>query len=369
MRSTNICGTIAAILSALATSVCPVRAGNPPLSSALQESIDFLQQAYQSRTKPDAEEWKRRVEAKHADLTAKLDWLIANNRGEDALRFVVPFAYFLSVGNQQKQAIDVFTRVLQLPGARPATALRAQALYDAGLLAFRQRDQARSRALNQESLEIGRQLGDGAATPTALIGLSRVALREHDYKKVKAYAQEAAEIRGKLGNEAGRISAMHMIAAASRMEGADAEAQQIYETTLATYRATGERRRAAGELFNLGYVHLHQNQPAKALERFNEALQEYRATNDEAGIAYCLTGFAALAAIQKQAERAAELYGAAAVILERLGITLDPDDQLDLERYSKVARDQIKNTDYEAAYARGKTLTMDQAVTLALSSR
>ena len=331
------------------------------------ENLVFLQEAYASRTKPDAEEWKRRVQAKHADLAANLEWLIANNRGEDALRFVVPFAYFLSSANQQKQALEVLTRVLELPSAHVVTSTRARALYDAGLLTFRQRDQAKSRALNEESLQIARQLADNAAAATALIGLSRVALREHDYKSVKAYAQEAADMREKLGNESGRISAMHMVAAASRMEGDDARAQQIYESTLATYHANGDKRAEVGELFNLGYVHLHQSHTAKALELFREALQGYRATNDEAGIAFCLTGFAAVAAVKKEPVRAVQLYGAAAAMLERLAITLDPDDQLDWDRYSELARGQIKTARYSAEYARGKALTSDQAITLALT--
>jgi tetratricopeptide (TPR) repeat protein len=307
------------------------------------------------------------VQAKRPELVANLEWLLANNRGEDALRFVVPFAYFLSAGNQQTQAYEFLTRVLELPAAQAASAIRARALYDAGLLAFRQRDQAKSRALNDESLRVAREIGDETEAATALIGLSRIALRAHEYKTVYALAQEAAEVREKLGDQSGRISAMHMVAAAARMEGNDARAQQIYEATLKNYRAQGEKRRAAGELFNLGYVYLHQNDVTKALEHFRDALQDYRALQDKAGISYCLTGFAAVAAVKKERVRAAQLYGAASAMLERLHITLDPDDQLDWDRYSEAARKQFENGRYEIEYAQGQTLTEDGAIKLAQS--
>src|SRR3954447_7443752 len=99
-----------------------------PDGSGVNEEIVFLEQAYAARTKADAEEWKQRVKTKQASLAATLDRLIASDRGEDALRFAVPFAYFLSIGNQQKEALEILTRVLQLPGAKGATSIRARAL-------------------------------------------------------------------------------------------------------------------------------------------------------------------------------------------------------------------------------------------------
>jgi len=61
-------------------------------------------------------------------------------------------------------------------------------------------------------------------------------------------------------------------------------------------------------MFNLGYVHLHQNHVARAAKLFRDALTEYRAEKDDGGIAYCLTGFAAVAATRRDANRFAELY-------------------------------------------------------------
>ena len=366
MKSKVICAFIAVTLFVMTNRGVAEETEGGSIPQTATDNLVFLEKAYAARTKRDAEEWKRQVAAKHAELAASLDWLVAHDRGKEALRFVIPFAHFLSASNEQKQAAAALARVLQLPSAGAATTARAEALYHAGLLAFRQRDHEKSRALNEESLKIARKLNDRAAIATALIGLSRLALRAHDYKLVKSYAQEAGDLRKAISDEAGSISATHMVAAAARMEGDDARAQQIYESTLATYRATGEKRRAAGELFNLGYVQLHQNQEAKARDLFMEALQEYRAIKDESGIGYCLTGFAALAAVQKQSARAAQLYGAAAAILERLGITLDPDDQLDLDRYSKIARDQMSATSYANEYEQGQKLTADQAISRAL---
>lgn len=353
---------VGTILAASVIHLCAQGIAKPSAA----DDFAFLQQAYTARMQPDAEQWRKQVEDKFADLSGDFDTLTATDQGARALQFAAPFAYFLAHANQQKRALDVLTRALNLPTAQAPTSVRAKALYDAGILAFRERDQVRSRALNEDSLRVARQIGDDADAAAALIGLARIALREHDYHTVKKYAHEAADIRHKLGNEAGSTSAMHLVAAALRMEGHDQEAEKFYQSTLATYIAAGDKSRVAGEQYNLGCVYVHQNRLTKAREMLTSALHEYRGENDEAGIAYCLNAFAAVAAVEKEPVRAAKLYGAAAAILERLGIVLDPDDQLDWDRYTDVARRQIKRVRFDRELQEGRTLSVDQAVTIAM---
>lgn len=333
----------------------------------VRADLALLDEAYAARTQPTAREWRQRVASRQMELATTLDALIAADRGEEALRFVLPFAYFLGTSNQEQTAYEVLMRVLALRSAATPTSARANALHQAGRYAFRRRDQATSRTVNEESLRIARQLNDPAAAANALIGLSRVALRDHDFEKVDERAREAADIRASIGDDPGRVAAMHMVAAAARMKGDDVRAQQLYEQTLASYRANGNRAAAAGEVYNLGYVHLHQDRVDRARELFRQALGEYRALNSEAGIAYCLTGFAAAAALQQRADRAALLWGAASAFLAGLGITLDPDDQLEWDRYTHLARSHVSAGRYRRAFEEGKTLTKDRAIVLALA--
>ena len=336
----------------------------PAVFGQTSDDLAFLEKAYAARTAPDAADWKNQVEAKFGQFKASFDALLANNRGEEAVRFAVPFAYFLSSANQQKQALDVLTRALSAPGAQAATSDREHALYNAGLLAFRQGDESKSRQLNEESLNVARKVSDPAGEAAALIGLSRIALRHHEYKTVIADAEKAAELRRGIGDERGSIGAMHMVAAAERMQGNDERAQHIYESTLENFRTAGNESGAIGELYNLGYVHLHQKHLAKAEDLFGDALKAYASSKDDASVAYCLAAFGAVAAVKKDGVRAAHLYGAAAATLDRLGIKLDPDDQLDWDRYTALARREL-NGKFESEFQRGRTLTLEEAIALA----
>src|SRR5437762_67506 len=82
-----------------------------------------------------------------------LSWFMRNAEGDQALRLTVPLAYFWTAEGRQKESRELLTKVIALPSAAAPTALRAKALYDVGLLSFRQRDQAASRAQNEESLQ------------------------------------------------------------------------------------------------------------------------------------------------------------------------------------------------------------------------
>ena len=242
---------------------------------------------------------------------------------------------------------------------------RARAGYEAGLLAFRQRDQEASRYANQQSLLIATQIADTAAMARALVGLSRVELRARAYDSVRAHAAEAAALLTQAGDARGAIAPSHMIAAVNRMTGRDDDAASLYERTLALYRSQSNEGGVAGELMNLGYVRLHQGRRGEALSLFRDGLERFTALHDATSQEFALAAFAAVAADAGDAVHAAKLYGAARTLLSASGVTLDPDDKYELDRYSAKARRQLGDAAYGRALAEGEALTLADALRLA----
>lgn len=329
--------------------------------------VAWIEQAYAERLGPKGAEWRARVKRDEPELTEALDWFIRNAEGDQALRLGVPLAYFWNYDGRAQEARGLLERVLALPSTAAPTAIRAKALYDVGLLSFRQRDQAASRAQNEESLEISRKLQDKAGIATALIGLSRCALRDLDYAAVRKYAEEAAQIRRDLGDKRGQGTAMHMLAAIARMQGQYDRAVELYTFNLDINRDAGSQTGVAEEMFNLGYVRLRQGKMQDAQRLFTDSLAQYRELQDEAGVAYTLTGFAAIAVERRQPTRAARLYGAALAILDGLGTTFDPDDQLEIDHYSAKLLASISPASFRAATDEGRALSPERAIALALA--
>jgi len=336
---------------------------------AALRQVTFIEQAYTERLGPQGADWRARIKMNESMLTSAIDWFSRNAEGDQALRVSDPLAYFWTNEGRTEEARALLTKVLALPSAAAPTAIRAKALYDAGLLAFRQRDQQASRDFNDESLRIYRRLDDKGGQAMALIGLSRVALRDLDYASVRKDAEESAILRRQLGDKRGEATAVHMLAAIARMQGQYSKAAELYQFSLDANREAGNENEVAGELFNLGCVRLRQNKLADARKLFTEGLQTYRMLDDDAGMAFSLIGFANLAVEQKQPARGARLYGAALAMLDHLNITLDPDDQLEVDHYTAKLLTLMPGDAFDAATREGRTTSPERAVALALETR
>ena len=69
---------------------------------------------------------------------------------------------------------------------------------------------------------------------------------------------------------------------------------------------------------------------------------------------------------REQPLRAARLFGAAAALRESANFPLSPVMRADYERDLAVARTQLDVTTFAAAWAAGRALTLEQAITEAL---
>jgi hypothetical protein len=121
---------------------------------------------------------------------------------------------------------QLLTAALDVGRQQPSGA-RALALYGDELLAFRAGAMADPQARNQQTLEEARAIEDPRAEALALVGLSRVAFRNANYPRVRALASQAREIARDLDPDA-RLAPLHMLAAATRLDGDYDHAVELY---------------------------------------------------------------------------------------------------------------------------------------------
>jgi len=207
---------------------------------------------------------------------------------------------------------------------------RVRELYREGVEAFRRGEQARSRALNEEALELARAEGDGAGEALALVGLSRVAFREGDNTRVKELALTARELARATGDRSNEVSPLHMLAAGTRLSGDYDEARSLYVESLELNRSLGDTRRVGVELHNLGHVELHRGD-VPAAERLFAERRELRDATDPYERAMDALNEAALAFAHGDPVAAEAPLRVAEETLAAAGIVLDPDDRFELE--------------------------------------
>lgn len=241
-------------------------------------------------------------------------------------------------------------------------AARAKDLYEEGVAAFRRGDAEASERLNRQALDIGRTIGDAASIARGLIGLSRVAFRAGDHERLRALCEEAEPFWLQLENPMEVTSPIHMMAESCRLQGELERARGLYERSIAAARRCDDARWVALELNNVALLEL-QAGDADAAER---ATRGSIATHEPGpmDLAYALLSLGSVAALRRDGTRAARTLAASQAILQELESIFDPADQPLFDRAVHLAR-EAAGDGFEAAWAAGADLTIDQARELA----
>ncbi len=122
-------------------------------------------------------------------------------------------------------------------------------------------------------------------------------------------------------------------------------------------------------LASLGSVASEAGEYARARSLYEESLELGRRTRLNHPVLLCLEGLARVAVAQGRPERAAWLYGAAAAMREDRGWPLPPAKRAEHERTMAAARGALGEEAFEAAWVRGHTLPLEEAITDTLSNR
>jgi len=83
------------------------------------------------------------------------------------------------------------------------------------------------------------------------------------------------------------------------------------------------------------------------------------------GMAECMAGLAGLKARQGNAEWGAVMLSAAEAVLQSTGGAWWPADRIEVEANQEIIRSALSKDALEAAHARGRALTLEQALAFA----
>jgi DNA-binding CsgD family transcriptional regulator len=136
--------------------------------------------------------------------------------------------------------------------------------------------------------------------------------------------------------------------------------QEAFEILIGLGDLRGLIRVAAG----LGRFDLDKHNLVQARVHWYEGLSLAQEVGDQWALAHCLEGFAGLTTLEHQPDHAARLFGAADGLRKRLNAGLPPAFQAWRDRELPLARSALGNLAFEAAFADGHRLTLDQALVL-----
>ena len=351
--------------------------------------------------------WLNRLKEDHDNLRAALSWFVRHGPADHCLRLAAALSRFWRIRGHFAEGRERMAELLTLPAAEPRTAARAKALQAAGGFANQQGDYVEARAWFEESLDIYRELGnirgigwglvllglltryeghhvaarslleeslglvkqagDTGAMAAALGNLGLIARDLGDVDLAESYLDQSLALWRELGDRVGMGWTLTGLAMVARATGKFDVARACTDESLAIWRELGDRQNAANVLSTAARLARDQGEYALARAHLAESLQVFSDIGDRRGVAFVLEGFAGLAADEAQPLRAQCLAASAAALRRIIGASPPPAWRADVERSLEGASRGLSPDTIEGANARGRSMTLPEAIAFALA--
>jgi predicted ATPase/DNA-binding CsgD family transcriptional regulator len=339
-----------------------------------------------------------------------LEWVQTERRGSTAVRAgaLIQAATLAHWRDEYELAQALSSESLSVYRELGDAQGMANALFGLGNASQYRGDYATARTLLEEALALFRQVGDQRGAAYALAVLAYTDLG--DFQRARAYAEEALALFRAQGDQQGILYALWRLVRCLYLSQADlattlALAQEMLALSLEVgFKQTiayahgclgnlalqrGEEDRARSHLeealaihkeiwhpwgialgiYDLAGLSMVQHDYTTARSSYEEGLQRSNAIGDKVLLVSCLEGLAAAVVAQGAEEGpvseffwAAQLWGAAERLREVIERPMYPIQRASYEQAIALARAELGEQAFAAAWAEGQMLTPEQAL-------
>jgi predicted ATPase/class 3 adenylate cyclase len=307
--------------------------------------LGLAEQAAREWESAAQEQWLERLEREHDNVRAALGWSVECGEAAAGLQLGTALYRFWEVRGYLAEGRERLAALLAVGEASERTVAHAKALNAAAFLASRQGDYEATRALCEESLVVGREVGDKRVMASSLNILGHVAIDHGDTGAAWALYEESLRLWRELGDTQGIAMVLNNLGSVTFYEGDYQAARALHEETLVLRRQMGAKHGIATSIANLAEVARHEGDWERARAVWAESLPLFGEMGDRGRVAEGLQGVAAVSGAQGQRRRAVRLLGAAEALREAIGSPLTTPNVtlLDSERVWVKGRRRCSN--------------------------
>jgi non-specific serine/threonine protein kinase len=146
------------------------------------------------------------------------------------------------------------------------------------------------------------------------------------------------------------------------------QARVFLEESLSLSQEIGNSWASGRRLVRLGLIVHAQGNLAQGVALIKEGLVICRQAGDKSGIACALAGLGSVARVDGELVRAIRVMGSLAAFCEATGATLWLTHRQEHERNVALAREQMDAVMFDATWAEGLALTLEQAIAYAMEA-
>jgi tetratricopeptide (TPR) repeat protein len=242
--------------------------------------------------------------------------------------------------------------------------VKGHALNHLGAVAWRRGDYASAQRLFLDSFAAFQIDGRGVMRGAPVMRLGTLLFEQGSYATARLYLEQSLTIYEEIGDKVRRGGVLTRLGHVAIKQGNEMEAEELLTKALTLIRETGHLLNQVTPLDALGRLAQRQGDYAHARRLHEESLALSIEMDNLLRIALTLKAFACLAARQGQAQMAVSLFGATEVYPPPSETTFDSNQPFH-DQLLDMARTQLGEDAFAAAWAAGKAMTLDEAVALA----
>ena len=308
-------------------------------------------------------EWLEKLETEHNNFRAALRRSL-EKEPETAAHLAAALRHFWSNRSHLTEARSWLEAALEKQDNAPE-GIRFKLLNAFSLIARNQGDYSATRRASEESLAASRAINDLRQVILSCHSVAGLELREGNLAAARKLFEESLIKSRELGDEKQIAITLSGLGNVFLAEQNPAAARMPFEESLEIFRRLGFKLNLSLDLFNLGTVGYYDGKPEEASRHFFESLEIARKMGNKLVISCCLDGLAAVTALRRKPEKSAYLSGAAESLRESIGYEIEPTERFFHEDYLAKTRSALDEKTFIAAYQKGQTLDLSEAVALA----
>jgi predicted ATPase/DNA-binding SARP family transcriptional activator len=293
------------------------------------------------------------------NLHAALAWAATACEIELEVRLAVGARWYWALKGHLGEARRFFDGIVARSAGAPKE-LRALALVHGALFPFRQGDNTVAAAWLQESLDLYRELGDEEGIARAMAELGGVSIAQQDLDRAAALYEEAVPLFRSQGQTSRLAASLGNLGTIAQMQGDRTTAVGYYAEAIDASRSAGDEDGTAVNLHNLARTELSLGRLEKGLDSLRESLAIGRRLGYREVIAYCISGFAEAAMLEKDTTRAAVLLGASEGLFAEIGAIPSPDEAEAQQRVTDYVLEELGAERAAELRSEGAALTIDE---------
>ena len=218
----------------------------------------------------------------------------------------------------------------------------------------------------KEAIRLYRELDDLSGITICLMSLARLTMWQGDFSAPAPMLDEAIMTSRQLGSQASEVEALLAYGTLAYWRGDYEGAMAFYEEAIGMSEKIGDRFQNLWGRVHKAYVVLRQGDIQKARALFKDNIKTISEASLIIPLVYAIEGLASLHVNQNQPERAPQLFAWADAMREKIGDPRPPVEQASIEKDLAAVHSKLDDAEFTRLTAEGRTMTMEQAIALAL---